>query len=63
MKIEEEHVQFVWIIYDSKYDACFFTRCEKPHYFHIGCLARVKSGSCPICEVHSHKISYRNQKM
>ena len=62
MKIEEETCSICLENIDSKYDACFFNRCEKPHYFHIGCLARVKSGSCPICKVHSHTVSYRNQR-
>lgn len=57
--IEKEKCPICLEIITDKFDACFSPKCEKPHYFHLQCLARAKSNDCPICKVHTHHIRFR----
>ena len=45
---------------EDKFDAIFFTKCEKPHYFHIQCLSKIREASCPTCRTHCHRLMFRD---
>jgi hypothetical protein len=60
MKITEETCPICQETIDDKYNACYLNKCEKPHYFHLQCLSKAKSGDCPVCRVHSHRILYKS---
>lgn len=44
----------------STYDAIYFIRCEKHHYFHLKCLSKINDATCPICKTHCHNLKFRN---
>lgn len=44
----------------NTYDAIYFVKCEKPHYFHLHCLCKINDATCPICKTHCHHLKYRN---
>lgn len=60
ISIEEETCPICLEKLESTYDAIYFVKCEKPHYFHIQCLSKINDATCPICKTHCHHLKYRN---